>query len=88
MSIFGACVDSLASENASRLAAMRRAEKNIGEMLAAMRHDYSRLRQNAIDEELFDVISGFEVTAKDRRHLILGCPIPSCAPPAGPGRSC
>lgn len=60
VSLFRACVESLASENASRLAAMQRAEKNIAELLEDLHRTYHRLRQNAIDEELFDVISGFE----------------------------
>lgn len=58
--LFRACADSLASENASRLAAMQRAEKNIGEMLEDLNRSFHRLRQASIDEELFDVISGFE----------------------------
>lgn len=60
VSLFRACAESLASENASRLAAMQRAEKNIGELLEALQGDFHRLRQLAIDEELFDVIAGFE----------------------------
>jgi F-type H+-transporting ATPase subunit gamma len=39
---------------------MQRAEKNIGELLEDLNRDFHRLRQSAIDEELFDVISGFE----------------------------
>jgi F-type H+-transporting ATPase subunit gamma len=58
--LFRACAESLASENASRLAAMQRAEKNIDELLHAMQATFHRLRQNSIDEELFDVVSGFE----------------------------
>jgi F-type H+-transporting ATPase subunit gamma len=60
VSIFKACAESLASENASRLRAMQRAEKNIGEMLDDLNQSYNRLRQSTIDEELFDVVSGFE----------------------------
>jgi F-type H+-transporting ATPase subunit gamma len=60
MSLFRACAESLASENASRLAAMERADRNIGELLENLRGASRRLRQNGIDEELFDVISGFE----------------------------
>jgi len=60
ISLFRACAESLASENASRLAAMQRAEKNINELLENMQHTFHRLRQGSIDEELFDVISGFE----------------------------
>jgi F-type H+-transporting ATPase subunit gamma len=60
VSLFRACAESLASENASRLAAMQRAEKNIGELLEELNGSFHRLRQSGIDEELFDVISGFE----------------------------
>ncbi len=59
-SLFKACVESLASENASRLDAMQRAEKNIADLLDDLNKKYHRLRQSSIDEELFDVVSGFE----------------------------
>lgn len=58
--LFKACIESLASENASRLDAMQRAEKNIGDLLDDLSRKYHRLRQSSIDEELFDVISGVE----------------------------
>ena len=58
--LFQACAESLASENASRLAAMQRAEKNIGELVTELNQKFRRLRQASIDEELFDVLSGFE----------------------------
>lgn len=60
VSLFRACAESLASENASRLAAMQRAEKNITDLLVDLNSTFHRLRQQGIDEELFDVISGFE----------------------------
>lgn len=60
VSLFKACAESLASENASRLAAMQRAEKNIDELMEDLTGSFHRLRQSGIDEELFDVISGFE----------------------------
>ena len=60
ISLFRACAESLASENASRLAAMERAEKNIDELLEQLHRRFHQLRQSGIDEELFDVISGFE----------------------------
>jgi len=65
-SLFKACAESLASENASRLLAMQRAEKNIEELLDELQHQYHQLRQGLIDEELFDVISGFEALKKRR----------------------
>jgi F-type H+-transporting ATPase subunit gamma len=60
ISLFRACAESLASENASRLAAMERADRNIDELLSTLRNTTRRLRQSSIDEELFDVVSGFE----------------------------
>jgi F-type H+-transporting ATPase subunit gamma len=67
VSLFRACAESLASENASRLAAMQRADKNIDELLEDLNRTFHRLRQSGIDEELFDVISGFEaLTAEEK----------------------
>ena len=67
VSLFRACAESLASENASRLAAMQRADKNIDELLEELNRTFHRLRQSGIDEELFDVISGFEaLTAEEK----------------------
>ncbi len=60
ISLFRACAESLASENASRLAAMQRADKNINDLLEQLTGTYHQVRQSGIDEELFDVISGFE----------------------------
>jgi F-type H+-transporting ATPase subunit gamma len=60
ISLFRTCAESLASENTSRLLAMQRAEKNIEDLMAALVQKYNRQRQTAIDEELFDVTSGFE----------------------------
>jgi len=65
VSLFRACAESLASENASRLAAMQRADKNINELLEDLNGTFHRLRQSGIDEELFDVISGFEALSTD-----------------------
>jgi F-type H+-transporting ATPase subunit gamma len=60
VSLYKACAESLASENASRLAAMQRAEKNIDELMGTLNQTFRRLRQTSIDEELFDVLSGYE----------------------------
>jgi F-type H+-transporting ATPase subunit gamma len=67
--LFQACAESLASENASRLAAMQRAEKNIEDILGQMNQTLHRIRQETIDEELFDVISGFEALNGSRTHF-------------------
>jgi F-type H+-transporting ATPase subunit gamma len=65
ISLFRACAESLASENASRLAAMQRADKNIDDLIEKLHSTFHRLRQSGIDEELFDVISGFEALSQE-----------------------
>lgn len=61
--LFQACAESLASENASRLAAMQRAERNIEDLIEDMTRRFHRIRQESIDEELFEVISGYDSLA-------------------------
>ena len=69
VSIFRAFADSLASENASRLAAMDRADRNIDKMLLTLHDNYHRLRQDKIDEELSDVVSGFKGLRDARKNV-------------------
>jgi F-type H+-transporting ATPase subunit gamma len=63
ISLYRACAESAASENASRLEAMQRAEQNIESVSEDLRRSVNRLRQSSIDEELFDVVSGFNALA-------------------------
>jgi F-type H+-transporting ATPase subunit gamma len=63
VSLFRACAESLASENATRLAAMQRAERNIDDLLDQLSRSFHRLRQATIDDELFDVVSGYQALA-------------------------
>ncbi|MEO7212019.1 MAG: F0F1 ATP synthase subunit gamma [Mucilaginibacter sp.] len=67
VSVFRASTESLAAENASRLEAMQRAEKSISDMLESLGKKFQRLRQSMIDEELFDVVSGFEALKKEHQ---------------------
>jgi len=60
VSIFRAFAESMASENASRLASMQGAERNIEDQLADLTNRYHQLRQMSITEELLDIVSGFE----------------------------
>ena len=42
---------------------MQRADKNIGVLLTEFGAQFNRLRQSEIDEELSDVIAGFDAMA-------------------------
>lgn len=44
---------------------MQWAEKNITELLDDLDRNFHRLRQSAIDEELFDLVSGFEALSRN-----------------------
>jgi F-type H+-transporting ATPase subunit gamma len=68
VSLYWAFTDSLASENASRLAAMQNAEKNIQEHLEEVFAEYHRQRQMTITEELLDIVSGYEAMKGDTRQ--------------------
>lgn len=66
VSVYRAFANSLASENASRLAAMQNAEKNIEERLEELDVQFHRQRQMTITEELLDIVAGFEALKEAR----------------------
>lgn len=61
--LYRALAEALASEHASRLAAMQRAERNIDERQDALTSAYRRKRQETITRELLDVVAGFEAAS-------------------------
>jgi F-type H+-transporting ATPase subunit gamma len=64
VSLYRSTVESMASENASRLASMQAAEKNIEERLTELNAYYRASRQNSITAELLDIVAGFEALKK------------------------
>lgn len=69
VALYRAFAESLASENANRLASMHAAEKNIQNHLDRLTVDYQQGRQQAITEELLDIVAGFEtLTKKEKRR--------------------
>jgi len=80
-SLYLTLAESLAAENASRLASMQAAEKNIGERLDELHLQFRDLRQGAITEELLDIVAGFEAMTEGQK------PEESRAGKAAPGLS-
>lgn len=78
--LYRACAESLASENASRLASMQVAEKNIEERLDDLKQAFQQQRQTAITEELLDIVSGFEALRCDRTTVSSVSSQPSNSP--------
>ncbi len=61
VTVYRAFAESLASENASRLAAMQVAEQNIETRLAEFHTEFQQQRQTAITDEILEIVSGAEV---------------------------
>jgi F-type H+-transporting ATPase subunit gamma len=61
-----ACAESFAAENSTRLAAMRRAERNIDDRLDALQQAHHTVRQESITSEILDIVAGAEA-ARPRR---------------------
>lgn len=63
--LYRALAESLASEHASRLAAMQSAERNIAEHHEGLMGEFRQKRQEAITRELIDILAGFEAVRED-----------------------
>lgn len=63
-----AAVESVASENAARFAAMESAHDNVEKKLAGLRKDARQARQTEITSELLDLITGAEAMHAGRRR--------------------
>ncbi|MBX3146849.1 MAG: F0F1 ATP synthase subunit gamma [Gemmatimonadales bacterium] len=59
-----AAAESLASEHASRRAAMHAAERNVDDRLLVLRGEFHLHRQSSITTELLDIVSGYQVLAR------------------------
>ncbi len=66
IALYRAFAESVATENASRLASMQAAEKNIQNHLSGLTGQYHRSRQQTITEELLDIVAGFETLAGEK----------------------
>lgn len=56
--IFGALLDSKASEHAARMTAMRNATDNAKEIIADLELSYNRARQASITQEITEIVGG------------------------------
>ena len=56
--IYGALIESLASENGARMQAMENATNNAEDMISSLALQYNRARQSSITQELTEIIAG------------------------------
>ena len=64
--IYQSILESLASEHAARMVAMRNATDSANELAGVLRLDYNKARQQSITNDLLDIASGAEALAKAR----------------------
>jgi F-type H+-transporting ATPase subunit gamma len=60
LQVYEAIQESLASEHAARMVAMRSASENANELVAALRLAYNKARQRIITREILDIVGGAE----------------------------
>lgn len=68
--LVAAVAESLAAENAARIASMQSAERNISERIEEIEQSVRRRRQESITEELLDIVAGFEALSGGRDKTV------------------
>ena len=64
LQVYQAILESLASEHAARMVAMRNATDNAHELVDALQLAYNKVRQQAITSDILDIVGGAEALAK------------------------
>lgn len=64
LQVYEAVQESLASEHAARMVAMRNATDNANELAEVLQLDYNKARQQAITSEMLDIVGGVEAQAE------------------------
>jgi F-type H+-transporting ATPase subunit gamma len=64
LQVYQAILESLASEHASRMIAMRNATDNAHELVGALQLAYNKVRQQAITNDILDIVGGAEALAQ------------------------
>ncbi len=64
LQVFQAMLESLASEHASRMVAMKNATDNAAELAGLLQLEYNKVRQLAITSDILDIVGGAEALAK------------------------
>ncbi|MEK6222889.1 MAG: F0F1 ATP synthase subunit gamma, partial [Chloroflexota bacterium] len=60
LQVFQAALESLASEHASRMVAMKNATDNATELAGLLQLEYNKARQLAVTSDILDIVGGAE----------------------------
>jgi len=63
LQVYQAVLESQASEHAARMVAMRNATENAKELVGALQLAYNKVRQQAITNDILDIVGGAEALA-------------------------
>ncbi len=66
LQVYQAIMESIASEHAARMVAMKNATDNATEMSAALQLEYNKARQQSITSEMLDIAGGAEALAQSK----------------------
>lgn len=66
LQVFHAVLESLASEHAARMVAMKNATDNATELAGLLQLDYNKARQLSITSDILDIVGGAEALAKSK----------------------
>ena len=66
MQVYQAVLESLASEHAARMVAMRNATDNALELVDMLQLDYNKARQQTITGDILDIAGGAEALAQSQ----------------------
>ena len=66
LQVYQAVMESLASEHAARMVAMKNATENATELSAALQLEYNKARQQSITSEMLDIAGGAEALAQSQ----------------------
>ncbi|MCX6082578.1 MAG: ATP synthase F1 subunit gamma [Chloroflexi bacterium] len=68
LQVYQAILESLASEHAARMVAMRNATDNANELVSGLQLQYNKVRQQSITSDMLDIAGGAEALAQANIH--------------------
>jgi F-type H+-transporting ATPase subunit gamma len=72
LQVYQGILESLASEHAARMIAMRNATDNAIELVSSLQLEYNKVRQQSITNDLLDIAGGAEALARAASQTIVG----------------
>jgi F-type H+-transporting ATPase subunit gamma len=72
LQVYQATLESLASEHAARMVAMRNATENANDLVSDLQLQYNKVRQQSITSDILDIAGGAEALAQSTSQFVGG----------------